>query len=224
MQLQERSYGGQLFRPRPEIHISDNNSLVIIATPWGPAEAAKDFIELVTASLRNADSDPDQTVVFLKVDTLSTQENNLRMAIMSAHEDIRDKYNDDVASAGLEVFCLIKNEKKVTWFQMGAPATSLIRENKHIPIHHPLDLSFDFSRTKVLPPLPKDLIGLQNHIHLELGTFRWRHNDKLLLISRSYVPYELFKHEPQELNLDSVTKILSEDNQDHPFWLGILEL
>jgi hypothetical protein len=144
------------------------------------------------------------------------------MAIMTAHEDIRDKYNDDSASAGLEIFCLIRTEKKVTWFQLGAPFTSILRENKIIPIHHPLDLSFDYSRTRVLPPLPKDLLGLQNFVNLEMGSFRAAHDDRILMISRSYVPHDLFKYAPADMTVENVTKVLSEDNQDHPFWVGIL--
>lgn len=224
MQLDERSYGGKLFRPRPEVFVSDDKSLMIIATPWGPAQAAKDFIETVSNQLRDTESDPDQTVVFLKVDSLDLKENRLRMAILSAHEDIRDKYNNEEATAGLEVLCLIKNDKKISWFQIGAPFTSLIRTNKLLPIHHPLDLSFDCSTAVTLPPLPKDLIGLQNQIHLEMGSFRWQQQDKMLLISRSYVPHELFKVAPHELSLDNITKTLSEENQEHPFWVGILHL
>jgi len=223
MQLQERSYGGQLFRPRPEVFVSEDKNLLIIATPWGPAQAAKEFITSVSTQLRDAESDPEKTVAFLKIESLDSQENRLRMAIMSAHEDLRDKYNEDSATAGLEVICLMKNDKKVTWFQVGAPFTSILRDNKILPVHHPLDLSFDFSRNRVLPPLPKELLGMQNHLHLEVGTFRWQHKDKLLLVSRSYVPYDLFKQAPQEMSLDSITKVLSEDNQDHPFWVGILD-
>ncbi len=222
MQLQERSYGGQLFRPRPEVFFSDDRRLCIVATPWGPAQAAKDFIDLVSQQMRDADNDPDKTVVFLKMDSLDLQENRLRMAILSAHEDIRDKYNDDGLSAGLEILCLIKNDKKVTWFQLGAPFTSILRHNTIIPIHHPIDLSFDFSRNKVLPPLPKDLIGLPSHVHLEMGSFRADKDDRLMLISRSYVPHSLFLQEPAQITLESITKTLSEDHQDHPFWVGLL--
>jgi len=222
MQLDERSYGGQLFRPRPEVHLSDDKRLLIVATPWGPAQVAKDFIELVSNQMREGDNDPEQTVAFLKIDSLDVTENRLRMAIMSAHEDLRDKYNDETVTAGLEVLCLLRTEKKVTWFQLGAPFTSILRGHKIIPVHHPLDLSFDYSRERVLPPLPKELICLQNHVHLEMGSFRLDHQDKILMISRSYVPYNLFQYDPQDMTVDNVTKVLSEDNQDHPFWVGIL--
>ena len=74
----------------------------------------------------------------------------------------------------------------------------------------------------MLPPLPKELLGLQNHVHLEMGSFRLDHHDKFLMIARSYVPYNLFKYDPQDMTVDNVTKVLSEDNQDHPFWVGLL--
>lgn len=224
MHIQERSYGGKLFRPRPEVYVSDDKNLVIIATPWGPEQVAKDFIDMVSTLMREGETDPDKTAVFLKSDSLDEQENRLRMSIMTVHEDLHDKYNEDTVTAGVEILCLIRNERRVTWFQLGAPFTTLIRHKTVLPIHHPIDLSFDFSTQKTLPPLPKELLGLQNYVHLESGSFRWQKEDRLLLISRSYIPQSLFQNNPQDMDLDQITALLAQDHQDHPFWIATLEI
>lgn len=224
MQLIERSYGGKLFRPRPEVYVSDDQQLLIIATPWGPAITAREFIDIVSTRWRESGSDPDKTANYSIFDSMDADENRLRMAIQAAHEDIKDKYNDEEIVAGLEVLCILRNDRKITWFQVGTPFTSIIRDNKLFPVHHPVDLSFDLSTDKALPPLPKELLGFQNQVNIECGNFRAKKNDKLLFISRSYVPFEFFQMAPSTLDIENVTATLAQENEDHPFWIGILEL
>lgn len=222
MQVDERSYGGKLFRPAPVVQASNDERVLFIATPWGDPKIAEDFIEMALNHLNSAQEDPDRTVVFARSESLNREENQMQEAILATHAEMNRKYNDDELRAGVEVLCLLKSHNKITWFQVGAPYLSIIRKDKLIPVHHPIDLSFDYSKGETLPPLPKTLIGVQQQVHIGVGTLRIHKEDRLLLVARSYVPYELFKQDPQALDLDSVSRSLAADNTDLPFWAAII--
>lgn len=148
MKLTTRPYGGKIFRPQPEVYISDDHSLLIIATPWGDSQIAKDFITTVTSSWQDGLRDPDKTYAYTPDDGLSSAEHLLKMAILTAHEDLKDKYNDEKLSAGLEILCLLKNQQKLSWFQVGAPSLILVRDQSLMPLFHAVDFSYDFSTLK----------------------------------------------------------------------------
>lgn len=224
MQLQERSYGGKLFRPRPEIFVSDDKKLFVLATPWGPRKMAQAFIEKLSTELQDLTIDPDRTFFSLPLDTLSEQENRLRLALLSIHEDLREDFNSEDLTSGLEIFCLFREEKRVSWFQIGSPFVAILRGSQCLPLCHPLDLSFDHSTTTTLPPLPKELYGLSQHLSMMHGNFLQKRGDQLLFIARSYVPYETFQLPSREMSLEKLTQILSQENVDQPFWLGLLEV
>lgn len=223
MVIQERSYGGKLFRPTPEIYTSDDQNLLIIASPWGNPQAAREFIEIVSTQYRASVEDLDKTSIGHLSDHFSREENRLRMSMLAAHEDIKEKYNDDTLSAGLEVLCCLKIENKVSWFVVGAPFIALRRGEKLLPLHHPVDLSFDFSKDKTLPPLPKDLLGFQAQLNIEHGSFRREAGDQLLLINRSYVPHDVFTIPVAELNIENATLAMAKENENQPFWIGTLD-
>jgi hypothetical protein len=224
MQLTERSYGGKLFRPRPEVLIADDKSFMVIATPWGPRRMAQMFIEKIATEMQNTVADPDLTMVAASVDYMNDKENSLRMALLKIHEDLREEFNAESLTSGLEIFCLLRNQKKVSWYQLGSPFVAILRDSVLTPLHNPLDLSFDYSDKKTLAPLPRQLFGISQQIHLEQGSFLQKDNDRLLLIARSSVPSEVVSLAPQEVSLETVTQLLAKNNAEQPFWLALLNL
>ncbi|MCB9073292.1 MAG: hypothetical protein H6623_06690 [Bdellovibrionaceae bacterium] len=224
MKITDRSYGGKIFRPHPEVFINDEQTLFIAATPWGQSAIAKDFIDLVTDYWRDAINDPQKTSVYQSGDVLDAQEHLFKMSILAAHEDIHDKYNDGELLAGLEFVCFLKHNNKLSWFQVGAPTAVLLRNNAMTPLFHPVDFSFDFSTPQeTLPPLPKELLGLQKQLQIYTGKIRLQEHDRFLLVSRSYIPSQFFQNQtPESLSLDSATAILAQENQEHPFWIALL--
>lgn len=224
MQFHERSYGGKLFRPRPEIFLSDDQKILILATPWGPRPMAQAFIEKVQTEMQDSNLDPDRTMIGLPLDTLSEEENRLRLALFSIHEDLRDEYNADSLTAGLEIFCLIKGKKKLSWFQVGGSFLAVQRAQLLYPLRHSLDLSFDHSKTHILPPLPKELYGLSQQVSLNHGSLLYQKKDRLFFIERSYIPSQFFQTPPENLNIEAVTQLMASENPEHPFWIGQLTI
>lgn len=224
MQITTRPYGGKLFRPLPEVHISDDQSLVIIATPWGNADIAKDFINGVTTFWRDSSRDSEKTTTYAPDDGLSQAEHLFKMAVLAVHEDLKEKYNEEELSAGLEVLCLLRNQQKMSWFQVGAPSLVLIRDKAMMPLFHPIDFSHDFSTPEeTLAPLPKDLLGVQQQVNLNVGGLKLQKDDRFFMVSRSHIPSAFFQTlSPDTISLDEATSLLAKDNENQPFWLGLL--
>lgn len=225
MQLSERSYAGKIFRPRPQIFLSEDKNLLVIATPWGPRRMADVFLEKIASEAQSPLSDPDLTILSSFNDIFNERENRLRLGLLSLHEDLREEFNGEALTSGLEILCLLRTHNKICWFQVGAPFLGLMRTTQHLPLYHPVDLSFDHSTPeKVLPPLPRNLFGFSSYLSMEQGHFMQTPGDRLLLISRSYVPQSVFALNTTDISLDSVTQLLSKDHQEQPFWLGLIDL
>lgn len=237
MILNERSYGGKLFRPRPELHISENSSLVIIATPWGDPQVATDFISTVTSHFRSQSDDTDENISAIHIEGLNFNEALLRKTLYKAHDELLEKYNDQILSAGVEALCFLKNGNNLSWFKVGAPFFALLRGPSILPLNHPIDFSFDYSienHNKALrapgkeplpappfAPLPKNLIGTHEQLYVESGSLRLHPEDRFLFISRSYVPADFFKIDPSEITLDSATLALAREQEELPFWIAL---
>ncbi len=225
MKLTERSYGGKIFRPRPRTFLSDDKNLLVIATPWGPRRMADVFLERIASEAQNPLSDPDLTILSTSNDIFNERENRLRLGLLSLHEDLREEFNAETLTSGLEILCLLRTHNKICWFQVGAPYLGLMRTPQHLPLYHPVDLSFDHSTPeKILPPLPRNLFGFSSHSSLEQGHFMQKPGDRLLLISRSYVPQSVFSLNTEDVSLDTVTQHLAQDHEEQPFWLGLIHL
>lgn len=85
-----------------------------------------------------------------------------------------------------------------------------------------MDLSFDLSpKGRLMPPLPQQLLGLDPTLNLTMNSFRPTNDDKLILLSRSSIPSQIYNLSQKQLTLDGISKILSQDDQDLPFWLGL---
>ncbi len=224
MLMTSRPYGGQLFRPLPEIHLSEDQTVLIVATPWGNPAIAKDFISGVLKYWRDAQQDSEKTSTYVPDDGLSYGEHLFKMSILATHEDLKDKYNEGELSAGLEVLCLYKNQQQISWFQVGAPSLILIRDHSMMPLYHAMDFSYDYSTAESeLSPLPKDLLGVQQQVNLRVGSLKYKKNDRFLMISRSSIPSQFFQNiSPETLDLDTATQLLASDNQSQPFWLGLV--
>ena len=223
MRLDTRPYGGQLFRPEPEVYISDDQSVVIIATPWGNPKVAKDFISIFLNHWRDSKTEAQNHLSPLE-DNLTLPEYLFKLSLLAAHEDIKDKYNDEELSAATEVLCLFKNQQKLTWFHVGSPSVILVRGNELLPLFHNTDLSHDYSTPeKHLAPLPKNLLGLQQNLNIGVGNIRYKPGDRLLMVSRYAIPFSFFQQiHADNLELNTITHLLAADNVDQPFWLGLL--
>jgi hypothetical protein len=225
LQFEERPYAGKNFRPRPEILLDEPSQLLIVATPWGPRAAAKKVIDRMVDYLSLAREDREATAPFERLSCLSTQANNLRVAALLANEALYREDNRIEYRSGVELFAAIVDENELVWLQAGNPQILLSRlGRKLLPLGSQIDLAYDMSGETLLPPLPSQLLGLDTSLNLSLNSFRARIGDKLVLLSHSQMPENIFAIENGQTTLEAISAVLAKVDQNLAFWLGILTL
>jgi hypothetical protein len=143
-----------------------------------------------------------------------------------ANEFFFSSENKDEYKNGAEFFAAAFDQKELVWMQIGHPHVLLKRPGRPLlQLSASIDLSMELSTAdSPLPPLPGDLIGIDANPHIVINSFRPSLGDKLLLISRSWIPQNLFLLGEDQMNVDEVSMALSKADEDLPFWLGVWDL
>ena len=224
MAFDQRSYGGKVFRPTPEIHVEDDGSFGVIATPWGARPAAKKVIDTLTDFVQSARQDMEATSPFQKLSCLSPLANNLRAGLMLANDVIYRDENKSEYISGVEVLVFSHHNDELAFAQVGYPHLYLARPGlPWIPLSIQIDLASELSRPpELLPPLPQNLIGLHNATNMNLSSFKTQAGDKLVFLSHSISSHAFFALPSEETTVDKVTELLAKHHPDTPFWLGVL--
>lgn len=223
MILKERSFGGNLFRPRPEIHC-DSKELIIIATPWGPRRSAKLAVQVMLDYFLSSRDDRETTSPFERLSCLSSAANNLRIAAMLANDAIWRRENNNEYLAGVEIFASCFFNQEFTWVQVGQPHLFLAKQEQQslMPLSSSLDLALEMSQAReLLPPLPNQMLGVDSSVNLFTSSYRPRKGDHLILLSRSDFPASLYSAPPEE---SKISEILANDDPNRPYWLGIIDI
>ncbi len=222
----ERSYGGKMIRPKPEVYIADDNGFGAIVTPWGPRHVANRVIEILRDHTMSARQDLEATSPFQKLSCLSASANSLRVALMLANDYL---YRDDNKSefvAGVEVLVFAKFHNELSIAQVGAPSLMLARQGMPLlPLCTQIDLSTEMSGpSRSLAPLPSNLLGLHSTTNLTVLSVRVQPDDHLIFLSHSFstqLPRPLQDGAP---SLNTITETLAKQSPELPFWLGVLTL
>ena len=226
MNLIFQAFGGETFRPQPTTLLNNNLGLFAIITPWGPSFQTKNLTEVLLQNFETYSSDAEVTNVFAPLSCLSTEENLLRTILLSFNKYIYEELNKTSEyTFGYEIVCGLKRGNQILFSQTGHPHTYLDREGIPLqPLGHVLDLAGGFSRlSKELPPLPSQLIGIHSEAHFSIFSIPIKEQDRLIFISRSFVPTSALTINRKERNLEHISHKLSEDNEKFPFWLGIFD-
>lgn len=226
MNLQERSYSGKLFRPSPEIHIEEDGSVGIIATPWGNRQGARRVIETLNDFIQSSRNDMEATSPFQKLSCLSPLANTLRVATMLANDALYREENRNEYTSGVELLLFSMKDGELSWVQIGQPNLYLFRKNAGIlSLGANLDMTAELTPpSAILPPLPSSLLGLYSTSNFSVQSFRPLPGDHLLLLSRTYTPSSLHNLHNENISLGHVSTLLSQSAPELPFWLGHLDL
>jgi hypothetical protein len=225
LEFSSRPFRNTSVRPQPEIHFDERTGLLIIATPWGPRDAARLVVERMLDYLQMANADNEATSPFERLASLSNGANNLRTAAILANESLFREHNRESYKAGVEVVACAFTENELVWMQVGAPQILLCRSKGHpVPLGGTTDLAFDMSDGQnLLPPLPGAMLGLDSSIHATLGSFRLQAGDTLLLVSHSMLPRSLYDLTASQLNLETIARNFTQSENEAGFWLGLLK-
>ncbi|MGE3680864.1 MAG: hypothetical protein AB7G93_03985 [Bdellovibrionales bacterium] len=225
MKFEERSYSGRLFRPMPEVHIEDDGSLGVIATPWGNRQAAKKVIEILRDYVLSARQDLEATSPFQILTCLSPLANSIRAAMMLSNDSLYREENRVEHSVGVEVLVFAHQLGELAFAQVGHPSLFLARSRlPWLPLAVQLDLATELSPPpEMLPPLPHNLIGVHTTTNMNISSVKTQPGDKLILLSHSVISASLFSMPGDQTGIDSISEVLSQAYPDLPFWLGLLD-
>ncbi len=225
MKLLEQAYGGQIFRPTPEVFFEDKGTLCIAATPWGQRTAAKKAIEVVVDYFSSASTDWESTSPFDKILCLSPTANNLRAAVMLANEAIYSELNSSEYKSACEIFVGARIDNEFSFVQVGQPQVYLGQPGLPIqPLATGSDLSTCLSPQGIqLPPVPRLLMGIEKSVNLTVQSYPLDKNNKVILLSRSLTPPRFLSIEHFNISIDYLADSLIQQDERMPFWLGVLE-
>ena len=223
MSFLEKSFSGQIFRPRPEIFLDKNGELFIVATPWGNRQSAKRAVQILQDYYLAARQDAEATSPFEHMSCLSHLANTVRIGIKLVNDALYNEENKEEFTSGLEIFVLAATVNEVAWAHVGNPFVLLDRPGRPlISLSSQFDLSTEFSNSpQALAPLPNHLVGIDSQLNVVVESLKPSRGDRFILLSRSSVPAEVFSLSSKERNLESISKVLAKDSSDLPFWLGI---
>lgn len=223
--FESRSYSGKTLRPKPDVYFDEDQSLFIIATAWGAPESASQAISIITDYFATAHDDLEITSPFPLQSCLTPTENYLRVAALLTNESLYREANAEEYQNGLEILALYYTERECAFIQVGQPSCILSRKGQHLfPLSSQMDLAMEVGAEQTASPLPGNLLGLDPSAYIEVKSFRPRPGDELFFISRSELSGRLFSLPEKERNLDRMTEVLAQDDEDQPFWLGHLKL
>lgn len=225
MNFLEQAYGGQIFRPTPEIFFEEKGSLCIAATPWGQRTAAKKAIEVVVDYFSSASTDWEATSPFEKVLCLSPAANNLRAAVLLANEAIYSEINSSEYKSACEIFVGARMDNEFSFVQVGQPQVYIGRPGLPVqPLATGTDLSTCLSPPgRQLPPVPRVLMGVEKSVNLTVQSYPFSKQDKVVLLSRSLTPPRFLSIEHSNISIDYLADSLIQQDERMPFWLGVLE-
>jgi len=222
-EIEERSYSGTLFRPKPEIHIEEDGSFGVIATPWGPRTGAKRVIDILKDYVLSARQDMEATSPFQKLTCLSPLANSLRVGVMLANDSLYREENKSEYISGVEVLVFAHQMGELAFAQVGHPNMYLARPTfPWIPLSVQPDLSIEMSEpNEKRAPLPQNVIGLHTTTNLNINSFKTQPGDRLVFVSHSHAAHTLYSTPFEQTSLDKISESLAQKHPDLPFWLGV---
>ncbi len=222
MTIQQRSYSGKCFRPKPLIGFDEQSQSTLVVTSWNAPEPAAKVFQMLKDFLVTS-SDPDATVAGPYVEGLGPTANRLRNAASLANENLFQNENRTEYVAGVELAAFSVHKNMLSWVQIGAPHLILSNETGFQPLCYTPDGAWQMQQDT---PLLCQALGIEKSVYFNCGNYRLHGEEQLVLISRSQIPSELYTshiHNKTE-QIEILSQILVNDRSEMPFWIGISNL
>lgn len=215
MRIESRSYSSKIFRPAPLVYQSDDSRLLIVASAWGDSAPAQLVIDEIKKYVEAAISDVEVTSPFEYMMSLSPDANHLRIGMQIANEVLYRGTNKAEYQAAVEVTAILKTQSMLSWVQVGNPSIYFMANGGLL---QPLSVEHSFDAR-----LPARLLGLESTCHMQCGSVKVRESDRLLLMAAPQLAPAVFQLKGEEFSLNQVTREMSQEFPDKPFWAGVLQ-
>ena len=227
MHITERAFSTKNFRPRPGCHISSDHKLAAVITPWGQSSLSTEVVfEDLESRYSFFSEDTESTRPFPIMQNLSVPENDIRTALIQTNQSIYSKVNEEEYSTGFELLFITIKGNVCAFSQVGCPIVFIDRPHQSLTVVGSLatDSASLFNSQEYQSPLPVQLMGVHEDVSISSGYFRFNQGDRLILLSRSYIPPSWLSVKRVERTIEHLSRLASQDNPRIPFWLGILDL
>ena len=225
MKFTERAFSAKSFRPRPGCYVSASQKFSAVITPWGQGELSTEQVfEELESQYSILSEDAESTRLSPVLQSLSQAENDIRTAVMSVNQNIYNKVNEEDYSTGFELFALSRQDSVCSFSQIGCPIVLLDRPHQPLCLIGSAPAEAGRQNSKTFSPLPVQLMGLHEDAPLSFTSFPCQKGDRLILLSRAYVPPAWFAVKKDQRKLKHLSKLAVQDNPLMPFWLGLLDL
>lgn len=218
MNLRQRSYSGPSFRPSPLVVQEKIPRVVIVATAWGEPDAAQKSVDRIQEFLQMSE-DPEATVIGANNQELSRIENRMRAGAMLANEIIMKTDNSQEYKSAVELAMIGLEKNMLHWVQIGCPHILLSSPKGLEPICYSPDWSWQMQQPS---PLVGQALGLERSCHLNCGSYRLSAGQSVILISRSQLPAGIYAL--PDPDIDSVSRVLIDDDPNAAFWIATIQL
>ncbi len=226
IKLTERAYGGKKFRPNTHVYYEKASHLLFCVTCWGQGDILDRIMEVIKNSINLSDQDSEMTTLSVPQENLHHSASALQRAVTTASQNIYNHFNKEEYTAGFEIFAAIQEGPQWLYVSYGQPSLVLYREKIGIiPLRQNIDMNILSLRNCLSDPLPSQLLGLSPYPpSVHLGNIYLKPSDRLVLISRTYIPSHFFSLPRNQFNEVEISRLLAKDNKDIPFWLGFIKV
>ena len=252
MKIQERSFAGKIFQPKPQCYLSSNKNLLVVITPWGQESVnTESLFEKLETQYNFFSKDKESTHPFPKMLSLTPLENNIRTTVIQINQDVFHNVNETEYSVGFELFLVAKEGDTIAFVQIGRPVVLLDRSDQPLQSigqavqpksttkkeHQPpladqylQNMAWKVSSSQKgdhqenLPLLPYHLVGVYEDISFHPVRFRRQKGDRLILLSQNDIPVSWFQTKREERTIDNFSRLAVEENPHAPFWFALLDL
>ena len=216
MRIESRSYSSKIFRPAPLVYQSDDSRLLIVASSWGDSGPAQLVIDEIKKYVEAAISDVEVTSPFEYLISLSPDVNHLRIGLQIANEVLYRGANKAEYQAAVEVIAILQTQAMLSWVQVGNPSVYVLPKGgllQPLSVEHSIDAR-----------LPARLLGMEASCHIQCGSVKVSDSDQFLLMAAHQLAPAVFQLKGDDFSLSKVTREMSQEFPDKPFWAGVLHL
>lgn len=211
MNLKDRSYNTNIFRPRPKVEQSDE--FIILVTSWAAEDKTLEVIRLLEQSLKDQPVS-DETVLTVPVEKTTIEK--MCDGIRNVNTKLYQEFNKDEFKYCYEVMLIKIETNRFFWANVGSPFLFLYSTSQFLPLSVGPDWGW---RDGKVTPVPRSCIGISDRVDVQFGQFEIQNNDQFCLLNRSYAPAQFYQ---MPFDLDQITAGLIKENDQLPFWVGLL--
>lgn len=218
MRIQQRSYGGKYFLPKPHVEYDPGLDILLVSTAWGDGSAAKFATDAIKEKAGQISENTEVTRIAKHIQPVADEKGVLSKNFEQLNTQILKKYNDLEYTASVELLTLEKKGNLCSWHSVGSPSLLIFNGKSLVPIANQIAVA---TNPLQKAPLANLGLGVFPHFYLSSGSFRVSQGITAVLISRDSLPENLFN--PMFNSLDEWAGLLAQADAEKPFWIATVE-